>query len=142
MGCSVTECGNDRTCGGMANSARVCQLRKCPRSQVCGGCCANPKKCDNIECHPSFCPRLLHVVEDRRRMVSGPSSTLPTTGGSIAAPAQDGIPTCIWLVAFLALAFMVYWFVVRRFIRADSRPRFSPDLEAGLPREGLHLAME
>merc|ERR1711964_216786 len=128
MGCSVTECGNYRTCGGMANSARVCQLRKCPRSQVCGGCCANPKKGDNIECHPSFCPRLLHVVEDRRRMVSGPSSTLPTTGGSIAAPAQDGIPTCVWLV-------------VRRFIRADSRPRFSPDLEAGLPREDLPLAV-
>merc|ERR1711964_914198 len=89
-------------------------------------------------------PIPVHVSEVRRRMVceslSGLSSTLPT-GGAIASP-QDGIPTGLWLVAVLALAFMVYWFVVRRFVRQvpKRRPRLSElDLEAGLPRKVLHL---
>jgi len=74
----------------------------------------------------------------RRRMVCEPAA-LPTTGEEIAPPS---VPTGLWVVAaVLALAFLIYWLVVRRFVRPVRKTRYSqPDLEA--QREDLYLRVD
>merc|ERR1711964_6919 len=53
-----------------------------------------------------------HNAPSRRRRLA--SSTLPTTGGAIDAPSQDGAWMVICLAILFTLGFLVYWFVVRR----------------------------
>jgi len=67
---------------------------------------------------------------DRRRLHELPSVGAETP--TAALPSQDGVPTVLWVVMLLALAFLVYRFVIRRVVPARRKPQDSfVDLEAG-----------
>merc|ERR1711964_595842 len=107
--------------------------------------CSKAKACPNSRFGQTERDALLVITNTingkRRRLVCEPSA-LPTIGEEIAAPSQGGVPTGLWLaVAVLALAVLIYWFVVRRFVRPVPKTRDSqPDLEA--QREDLYLRVD
>lgn len=62
-----------------------------------------------------------------------------TQAAPALTPPQDGVPTELVTVLLLLVACLIYFLVVRRFMRPVRKPRDSlRDLEAGLPKMDLH----
>merc|ERR1711964_708152 len=77
----------------------------------------------------------------RRRLPETPS--VSPQDPSTPALLSSGSPTGLIAVLLLALAFLFYWFVVRRFRRPVRKPRDSlRDLEAGCAEVGRSLCLE
>jgi len=86
--------------------------------------------CDNAGC----------FIAGRRRLPET-SSVSPQDPSTPAL--SSGSPTGLIAVLLLALAFLFYWFVVRRFRRPVRKPRDSlRDLEAGCAEVGRSLCLE